>query len=132
MRLVGDESGSEPKWDSRGHFFAAAAQAMRRILVERARRHGRVKRGGGREREALTEDAATFDADGVDMVALDDALTRLQGHNPRVSQVVMLRYFAGLGVEQTAAALGIGPTTVKAEWNYARAWLHRAMSEGHS
>ncbi len=127
LRLVGDDSGSDPKWDSRGHFFAAAAIAMRRILVERARRTGRAKRGGDRQRRALTDDAASFQPDDLDMLALDDALTKLEGQNPRVSQVVMLRYFAGLGVEDTAAALGVGPTTVKAEWNYARAWLHREM-----
>ena len=130
LRLVGDSSGSDAKWDSRGHFFAAAALAMRRILVERARRHGRLKRGGDRRREILTDELASFEPVGVDMVALDEALTKLEQQNPRVSQVVMLRYFAGLGVEDTAAALGIGPTTVKSEWNYARAWLHREMAGG--
>src|ERR1051326_5476326 len=78
MRLVGDDPGSDPKWDSRGHFFAAAATAMRRILVERARRHGRIRHGGDRKREALSDDAATFDGDGLDMIALDDALTKLE------------------------------------------------------
>lgn len=128
LRLVGAGDGSEPKWDSRGHFFAAAAIAMRRILVERARRQGRVKRGGGAPREALSENAAQVIEDPAEMLALDDALTSLEAHNPRVSQVVMLRYFAGLGVEDTGSALGIGVTTVKAEWNYARAWLHRQMN----
>lgn len=130
LRLVGDESGSDVKWDNRGHFFAAAALAMRRILVERARKHGRIKRGGDRRRENLTDELASYEPADMDMVALDEALTKLEGQNPRVSRIVMLRYFAGLGVEDTAAALGIGPTTVKAEWNYARAWLHREMAGG--
>lgn len=127
LRLVGDGSGAELKWDNRGHFFAAAARAMRHILVERARRHGRIKHGGDRKQVPLHEEAATFDAVGIDMVALDEALDRLEQHNQRVAQVVMLRYFAGLGIDDTAQALGIGTTTVKAEWNYARAWLHREM-----
>lgn len=128
LRLLAGGDGSEPKWQSRGHFFGAAAIAMRRILVERARRQGRVKRGGGRSREVLSEDAAQVIEDPEELLALDDALTRLEAHNPRVSQVVMLRYFAGLGLEDTGSALGVGVTTVKAEWNYARAWLHRQMS----
>lgn len=127
LRLVGDGSGAELKWDSRGHFFAAAARAMRHILVERARRHGRLKHGGDRKQVPLSEEAATFDPLGIDMVALDEALDRLEKHNQRVAQVVMLRFFAGLGIDDTAQALGIGTTTVKAEWNYARAWLHREM-----
>jgi RNA polymerase sigma factor (TIGR02999 family) len=128
LRLVGDGSGAELKWDSRGHFFAAAARAMRHILVERARRRGRIKHGGDRGRQALDDELASFEPKDLDMVALDDALTRLEAHNDQVCQVVMLRYFAGLGVEETAKALGIGTTTVKAQWNYARAWLHRQMA----
>jgi RNA polymerase sigma factor (TIGR02999 family) len=130
LRLVGGSSGSQPSWDSRGHFFSAAARAMRHILVERARRRGRIRHGGDRERLALTETIASFEPEGVDLVGLDEALTALEAHNERVSRVVMLRYFAGLGVEDTAAALGVGVTTVKAEWNYARAWLHRRMAGG--
>jgi RNA polymerase sigma factor (TIGR02999 family) len=131
LRLVGGARGSEPKWDSRGHFFGAAAVAMRRILVERARARGRIKRGGARGRVGLSEEAAVVEfQEPDDMLALDEALTSLEAHNPRGCQVVMLRYFAGLGIEDTGAALGIGVTAVKAEWNYARAWLHRAMTEG--
>jgi RNA polymerase sigma factor (TIGR02999 family) len=131
LRLVGAGSGAEPKWDSRAHFFGAAAVAMRRILVERARARGRIKRGGARGRIGLTEDAAVVELeDPDDMLALDEALTSLEAHNPRGCQVLMLRYFAGLGIEDTSAALSIGVTAVKAEWNYARAWLHRAMTEG--
>jgi RNA polymerase sigma factor (TIGR02999 family) len=130
LRLIGAGSGAQPSWDSRGHFFSAAAQAMRRILVERARRRGRIRHGGDRERLELTETIASFEPEGVDLVGLDDALTALEAHNERVARVVMLRYFAGLGIEDVAAALGVGVTTVKAEWNYARAWLHRRMTEG--
>jgi RNA polymerase sigma factor (TIGR02999 family) len=129
LRLIGEGTGSELKWDSRGHFFAAAARAMRHILVERARRRGRVKHGGDRQRLPLDDALAGIDESGMDMVALDEALTALEGHNSRACQVVMMRYFAGLGVEETARAMDIGTTTVKAEWNYARAWLHRRMSE---
>lgn len=130
LRLVGDGSGAELKWDSRGHFFGAAARAMRHILVERARRRGRIKHGGDRARQVLADELASFEPQDLDMVALDEALTKLEAHNERVCQIVMLRYFAGLGVEETAKALGIGATTVKAEWNYARAWLHRQMAGG--
>lgn len=130
LRLVGDGSGGELRWDSRGHFFAAAARAMRHILVERARRKGRIRHGGDRQRQPLDDELASFEPQDVDMIALDEALSELEGHNARVCQVVMLRYFAGLGVEETARALGVGTTTVKAEWNYARAWLHRQMAGG--
>jgi RNA polymerase sigma factor (TIGR02999 family) len=114
-------------WQSRWHFFGAAAQAMRRILVERARRRGRVRHGGAMGREPLRDDLPGVVETDVDMVGLDDALTRLEKHNPRVGQVVMLRYFAGLSIEDTASALAIGVTTVKDEWGYARAWLKREM-----
>ncbi|MCC6660466.1 MAG: RNA polymerase subunit sigma [Phycisphaerales bacterium] len=131
LRLLGPGGGAELRWDSRGHFFAAAALAMRRILVERARARGRIKRGGGRGRVDLADEpAAGIAEEPEDMLALDEALTALESHNPRVYRVVMLRYFAGLGLDDTAAALGIGATTVKAEWNYARAWLHRAIGGG--
>ena len=128
LRLVGDGSGAEPRWDSRGHFFGAAARAMRHILVERARRRGRIRHGGDRARVPLDDQLSSMEPVDVDLVALDEALTGLEAHNSRVCQVVMLRYFAGLGVEETAKALSIGTTTVKAEWNYARAWLYRKMA----
>ncbi|MFM9996374.1 MAG: ECF-type sigma factor [Phycisphaerales bacterium] len=130
LRLIGSGTGAEPSWDSRGHFFAAAAMAMRRILVERARKKGRIRHGGDRERVPLTETVSSFEPEDVDLVALDDALNALEAHNQRVGRVVMLRYFAGLGIEDVAAALGVGVTTVKAEWNYARAWLHRRLADG--
>ncbi len=130
LRLVGDDSGSELKWESRGHFFFAAARAMRHILVERARRQGQLKRGGDRKRVPLGDAIEVADPQGVDMVGLDEALGKLEQRNERAARVVMLRYFAGLGIEESALALGIGPTTVKTEWNYARVWLHREMSRG--
>jgi RNA polymerase sigma factor (TIGR02999 family) len=127
LRLVRSEGGRDPKWEGRGHFFASAALAMRRILVERARGHARLKRGGDRAREALHDGIAAVESDDVDLLALDEALKRLEVHNPRASQVVMLRYFAGLDIDTAAAAMNLGPTTIKAEWNYAKAWLHREM-----
>lgn len=128
LRMVGAGSGREPKWDGRGHFFAAAARAMRHILVERARRRGRARHGAGLSREPLNEAMATLDPTNLDMIALDQALGELETASPRAHQVVMFRYFAGLGVEETALAMGLGTTTVKAEWNYARAWLHRKLA----
>ncbi len=132
MRLIGPEGGASLQWDSRGHFFASAAIAMRRILVERARSKGRIKRGGGAAREQLHDEAAAQESDhdpnAVDLCELDDVLVKFEKHDARRYQVVMLRYFAGLSVEQTALALGLSATTVKSDWNYAKAWLHREMA----
>jgi RNA polymerase sigma factor (TIGR02999 family) len=128
MRLVGPQGGQDPKWQGRGHFFASAALAMRRILVERARGHARLKRGGDRARQPLHDDIAGAETFDIDLIALDESLKRLEVHNPRACQVVMLRYFAGLDIDAAAIAMGMGPTTVKAEWNYAKAWLHREMA----
>jgi RNA polymerase sigma factor (TIGR02999 family) len=128
LRLVGSGDGQDPKWEGRGHFFASAALAMRRILVERARGRARLKRGGDRAREPLHDGLAAPESGEIDLIVLDEALKRLEIHNPRACQVVMLRYFAGLEIEAAAAALNLGPTTVKADWNYAKAWLHREMA----
>jgi RNA polymerase sigma factor (TIGR02999 family) len=137
LRVVGagggdDVSGAEPKrWDSKGHFFGAAAQAMRRILVERARHRRRERHGGGRERVELDADLAACpdpEADGTDLVALDEALKKLEQLDSRKARVVALRYFAGLSVEETADALDLSPATVKNDWAFARAWLHRELS----
>lgn len=130
LRLLGDAAGTELKWDSRGHFFAAAALAMRRILVEKARARGRVKRGGGQARVPLQADVAALEPEGDDLLALDEAMKKLEAHDERKHRVVMLRYFAGLGFEDVAALTGLGLTTVKADWAYARAWLHREMEGG--
>lgn len=127
LRLVGDEPVA---WANRAHFFAAAANAMRNIIVERARRRGRVKHGGGRARLPLeAADGVESGADEFDFVGLDTALERFAQVDPRRAQVVMVRFFAGLTVEDTAAALDSSVATVKRDWNYARAWLHDAMTE---
>ena len=127
MRLVGD---GDVKWENRGHFFGAAARAMRRILVERARHRGRLKRGGGRGRVELGDQALTVEPPPTtDLISLDEALEKLEARDKRKADVVMLRYFAGLSIEETAAALGVSPATVKNEWTFARAWLHREMEQ---
>ena len=125
LRVAGDRQ--DRKWDRRGHFFAAAALAMRRILVERARHYQRIKHGGGGERAELDSGIMRVDPALTDLVAVDEALTRLEQTDPRKAQVVSLRYFAGLSVEETAAAMDLSPATVKNEWKFARAWLHRAL-----
>jgi RNA polymerase sigma factor (TIGR02999 family) len=127
LRLIGQ---ADMKWDSRGHFFVAAATAMRRILVERARGRGRIKRGGDRQRQELNDGAMAVEPPSDELLALDEALKRLEESDPRKARVVMLRYFAGLGVEETAAALSVSPATVKNDWAFARAWLHRELSKG--
>jgi RNA polymerase sigma factor (TIGR02999 family) len=131
LRLVGDDKGKPQRWDGRGHFFGAAALAMRRILVERVRHRKRLKHGGGRERFELQENQVLSrepEHDGTDLIALDEALTKLEAMDARKVKVVSLRYFAGLSVEETAAALDVSPATVKNEWAFARAWLHRELS----
>lgn len=124
LRLVRDQ---DMRWESRAHFFVAAATAMRRILVERARRAGRIKHGGGRRRIALQDAEIAADETAEDLVTLDAALTRLAGRDPRKAQVVVLRYFGGLSIDDAAQALGVSPGTVKNDWNFAKAWLYREM-----
>jgi RNA polymerase sigma factor (TIGR02999 family) len=125
MRVAGDGDGR--RWDRRGHFFAAAALAMRRILVERARYYQRLKHGRDEQRVDLDSGIMRADPALTDLVAVDEALTRLEQTDPRKAQIVSLRYFAGLSVEETAAALDLSEATVKNEWKFARAWLHRAL-----
>lgn len=126
LRLIGGESTS---WNSRGHFFAAAAQAMRQILVDHSRRQMSQKRGGGRRRLNLDDiDASMEAADDTDIVALDDALSRLEQSDPRKAKVVMLRFFAGLTAAETAAALDISVPTVEREWRFTRALLFTQLS----
>jgi RNA polymerase sigma factor (TIGR02999 family) len=129
LRLVGPE-GDEVRWDRRGQFFAAAAAAMRRILVDRARDHRRVNQESGRRRVELEADQAAIDPATTDLVAIDEALDQLADYDARKAQVVMLRYFAGLTVEETALAMDLSPATIRNEWTLARAWLHRALSAG--
>ncbi len=127
IRLVGDESQS---WDSRGHFFAAAAEAMRRILVEYTRRKRSLKQGGAKHRVEIDEADLAVDDPSVDLIALDEALTRLAEKDAQLAELVKLRYFAGLGLEQVAQIQGITRRTATSHWAYARAWLHRIMAEG--
>jgi RNA polymerase sigma factor (TIGR02999 family) len=125
LRLVG--AGEEPHWDSRGHFFAAAAEAMRRILVEAARRKQRVKHGGERHRVDLQEHDVPVRPPADEIVALDDALTQLAEEEPAATQVVQLHFFAGLSIEQVAEVLGVSRATAYRQWAYARAWLRCAL-----
>jgi len=126
IRLVGDEPQG---WNSRGHFFAAAAEAMRRILVENARRKKSIKRGGNQRRVDLagSEPAGPATADPESLIALDEALAQLARIDRRKAELVKLRYFAGLTIDQTAQSLDISPATAKRLWTYARAWLVREM-----
>jgi RNA polymerase sigma factor (TIGR02999 family) len=127
IRLVGN---AEIKWDGRSHFFAAAAEAMRRILVDHARRRHSVKHGGDFERQELSEDVAIEIGDIDQLLDLDAALTRLAEEDPEMAKLVELRYFAGLSVDETAEAMGVSPRTVKRNWAYARAWLGRELNGG--
>ena len=127
LRLVGN--GAEPHWNSRGHFFAAAAEAMRRLLVERARRKRRVRHGGGRARIDLENLDLEAERVADDLLALDEALQRLTAEEPTTAEVVKLRYFAGLTAEEAASALGISLRTANRHWAYAKAWLYQHMSE---
>lgn len=124
LRLVGNDQMS---WTSRAAFFQASAQAMRRILIDHARRRGRVKRGGGRRREPLDAIDLAVATDPAEVEALDRAVTRLGELDPRAAEVVQLRFYAGLSVEESAAALGISERTVKREWSFARAWLYQQI-----
>ena len=125
LRVTGDNQ--DKRWDRRGHFFAAAALAMRRILVERARHYQRLRHGAGAARVSLEEGMPRADPQLVDLVAVDEALTRLEQTDPRKAEIVTLRYFAGLSIEETAAALDLSTATVKNEWKFARVWLYRAL-----
>ena len=121
LRLVGD--GTEPRWNSRGHFFAAAAEAMRRILVEAARRKNSLKRGGRRERVNLDEVVTRPSGDPGDVLAVDEVLDQLAHADPQAAQLVKLRFFSGLTGDQAAEALGISPRAADLLWSYARAWI---------
>jgi RNA polymerase sigma factor (TIGR02999 family) len=126
LRLVG---GEQPRdWDGRRHFFAAAAEAMRRILVDGARHKRSRKAGGGRRRLDLDDvEPALEDGDGDRLLALDEALRRLEAEDPRKAELVKLRFFAGLSAEQAAAALGVSLSTAEKDWAYARSWLRVAI-----
>jgi RNA polymerase sigma factor (TIGR02999 family) len=115
------------RWDGRGHFFAAAAEAMRRILIERARQKQRIARGGGRHRQELQLDLIATPEPDEDLLALDAALTRLAQRDPIKARLVELRYFAGLTGDQAGEILGISPSTADRYWVYSRAWLRREV-----
>jgi RNA polymerase sigma factor (TIGR02999 family) len=117
----------DPGWSSRGHFFAAAAEAMRRILVENARRKDRLKRGGGRERIDVEHLDVAAPQEPEELLALDEALTRLAVADPQAAELVKLRYFAALTLKQAAETLGIAPRTADFLWAYAKAYLLKEM-----
>jgi len=128
LRLV-DVEGAQ-HWDSRGHFFAAAAEAMRRILIDQARRKRRPKHGGDRKRVDLDEALSLSEAaDGDDLLALDEALAKLAVEEPAKAELVKLHFFAGLTLEDAGRILGIAPRTAKRHWAYARAWLYAAVRD---
>jgi RNA polymerase sigma factor (TIGR02999 family) len=127
LRLV--SSGRPDGWDGRGHFFAAAAEAMRRILVEAARRKGRARHGGGQRRLDLGESALVTESPGNDLLAIDEALTCLAELDPKRAELVKLRFFAGLTMPEAAAALGISVATAERHWAFARTWLYAELSE---
>ena len=133
LRLV--DGNTAKSWDGRWHFFAAAAEAMRRILVDQARRRGRIKRGGGggvRQRIDLEDVELTVNDPPQELLAVDEGLSALAGQHPEKAQLVKLRYFAGLTIEEAAEAMGISVATANRHWAYARAWLFRYLESGGS
>jgi RNA polymerase sigma factor (TIGR02999 family) len=125
LRLVGQAH--EQLWDNRGHFFAAAAEAMRRILIESVRKKRSLKQGGQRQRAELLDDQAIAQPPDERLLALDEALERFGREQPRMAELVRLRFFAGLSIEEVANLLGISSRTAKRDWTFARAWLRREM-----
>jgi RNA polymerase sigma factor (TIGR02999 family) len=114
-------------WKNRAHFFGVAAQLMRNVLVDYARKQASSKRGGGMYRLTLDDSLKISDEQDVDLMALDEALLKLEDFDPQKNRIIEMRYFAGLTIEETAEALGISATTVKREWSFAKAWLHREI-----
>jgi RNA polymerase sigma factor (TIGR02999 family) len=128
LRLVDAEQA--PHWGGRGHFFAAAAEAMRRILIDQARRKRRPKHGGDRKRLDLNEGLSLSEAPDDDLLALDEALAKLAREEPTKAELVKLHFFAGLTLEDSGRILGMAPRTAKRHWAYARAWLYAAIRDG--
>jgi RNA polymerase sigma factor (TIGR02999 family) len=125
LKMVGDRNVA---WESRAHFFGIAARIMRQILIDYAREHGAAKRGSGKDRLPLDEQLA-YDPDRAgEIVALEEALQRLEKIDPQQSRIIELRFFGGLSVEETAEVMGISPRTVKRDWSVARLWLHRKIA----
>lgn len=126
LRLVGP--GNATSWDGRAHFFAAAAESMRRILIDNARHRGRKKHGGNRlQLELLDEHSSVSRSQSEDLLSLDEALTQLAKEDEQLAKLVELRYFVGMTIDDTAQVLGVSPRTIKRNWAYARAWLKRYM-----
>jgi RNA polymerase sigma factor (TIGR02999 family) len=128
LRLV--DTDKVQRWEGRGHFFAAAAESMRRLLVENARRKGRLKRGRGRKRLDLDDPRLEYTEPVDELLAVDEALDQLAEEDPQAAQLVKLRYFGGLSVEDAAEILGISRSSAYQHWAYARAWLHRRLRGG--
>ncbi|MBI4717067.1 MAG: sigma-70 family RNA polymerase sigma factor [Planctomycetes bacterium] len=128
LRLIGS---ADPGWQGRNHFFGAAAQAMRDILVEQARRKARLKHGGGRARLELDDVQPVVEPDPREVLAVDEALAKLEKEDPRGAQVVVLRYFGGLTEPETAAILDVSESTVVRDWKFARTWLFREFRSAH-
>ncbi len=130
IRLVGSQENADLRWDDRGHFFAAAAEAMRRILIDRARAGSAMKRGGGLKRTTLDSASLKSDVLPEEVLDLDEALTKLAAEDPAKAELVKLRFFGGLTLKQAAAILDISPTTADRHWAYARAWLYNELTGG--
>ena len=133
LRLVGKEPGGRGQeavnWNSRGHFFGSAAEAMRRIIVEQARHRGRLKRGGRRQRVDLDSACSIQEPPSLDILALDEALTKLAATEPAKADLVKLRFFAGLTMPQAADALGVSLATAERYWTFAKAWLYSELAD---
>ena len=129
LRLVGSDESKRAHWDSRGHFFAAAAEAMRRILIDRARQKQSLKRGGDMARTTLDESKVGGAAEPEEILAVDEALTKLGKEDPDLAKVVKLRYFVGMTIPETAHVLGVSTSSVDRQWAAARAWLFREITE---
>jgi RNA polymerase sigma factor (TIGR02999 family) len=127
LRLVRDE---ETGWQGRRHFFGAAAQAMREILIEQARHKASLKHGGKAQRVELAENLAWIEPPNSDLLALDEAIQQLKAEDPQLAEIVRLRYYTGLSVEETASVVGVSISTLTREWRYARAWLASRLGEG--
>jgi RNA polymerase sigma factor (TIGR02999 family) len=127
IRLVGSH---EVAWENRAHFYVAAAEAMRRILIEHARKRGRIKRGGDRDRVPLSAVYLAENAHPEEIISVDSAIRRLEGRDSRMATIVRLRFFAGLSTQEVAVTLGLSDRTVRNDWALARAWLHKELGEG--
>lgn len=132
LRLIGHGDGEDGRWEGRGHFFAAAAEAMRRILVESARRKSRLKHGGGLERVELGEELLAIEVPAEEVLGVDEALAQLEAVDPQAAELVKLHYFAGMTIERAADMLEIPHRTAYRHWSYARAWLFRRLKASDS